>query len=82
MAITFNPVPGVIRVPLGEPFPAFSVLVVPAPDLGENFRTFYLTCKGFGVVVDMFSCAAESDEEAADLAYYNGPDYIDGKEYQ
>lgn len=81
MKIKFETVPGVIRVPLGDQWEKFYCLIVPAPEYGENYRQFYLMCSGWGVVVDMFACAVESDEDAAELAYYNAPDYIEPENY-
>ena len=81
MNINFESVPGVIRVKLGDPFENFYCLVVPAPQYGENYRQFYLMCDGFGVVVDMFACAAADDNDAAELAYYNAPEYIEPSDY-
>ena len=54
----------------------------PSPEYGENYREFYLLCADFCVVVDMFACPVETDEEAAQIAYNNGPDYIDPSQYQ
>lgn len=81
MFATFEPVPGVIRVPLAAPFENFYCLIVPAPEHGEDFRQFYLMCRGFGVVVDMFTCSCDSDDDAADLAIRNAPDYIEPDKY-
>ena len=81
MLTNFEPVPGVIKVRLAAPFEKFYCIVIPAPEYGENYRTFYLMCEGFGVVVDMFSCEASSDQHAADLAARNGPDYIEPDQY-
>ena len=81
MKKSFEPVPGVIRVPLADPWTNFYCLVVPMPEYGENHRQFYLMCKGWGVVVDMFGCAVESDEDAAEIALANAPDYIEPSEY-
>ena len=81
MMAKFEPVPGVIKVRLSDPFNKFYCLIVPAPHEGENYRTFYLMCEGFGVVVDMFSCAVNSDQHAADMAANNAPGYIEPDEY-
>lgn len=82
MAIEYKPVPGVIRVPLAKPWTNFYCLIVPDPEQGENYRDFYLLCDGFGVVEFMFGCYPENDDDAAELAYYNGPDYIEPEKYQ
>lgn len=81
MTANFEPVPGVIRVRLTDPFDKFWVLIVPAPQYGENYRTFYLMCDGFGVVVDMFSCEVRDDQHAANMAANNGPSYINAEDY-
>lgn len=73
--IKFEPVPGVIRVPMDDIHPGLYCLVVPAPKC-DNFRMFYLMREGIGVTVDMFSCAVESDADAAEIAYSNAPQYI------
>lgn len=80
--INFEVIPGVIRVPLADPFDKFYVLVVPAPEIGENYRQFYLMCQNFGVVVDMFACAVNDDQNAAEIAWSNGPEYIEPDQYK
>ncbi len=67
--IKFEYVPAVLRVPLDDIRPGFYALIVPDPKEGENFRDFYLLRDGWGVVVYMFGCSVESDDEAAEIAY-------------
>lgn len=76
MEIKFEPVPGVIRVSLAHHgFGGFAVLIVPDPK--TKLRTYYLTHDTSGVVLFMFgSGQEETDEQAADLAFWNGPEYI------
>lgn len=58
-------------------FGPFYVLIVPMEgEAVPDMRYFYLLHRGYGVVLDMFGCGAETDEAAAELAYYNAPDYI------
>ena len=82
MKNSFEPVPGVIRVPLADPWTNFYCLIVPAPEYGEKYRQFYLMCKGWGVVVDMFACEADDDNDAAEIAIANAPEYIEPEQYQ
>lgn len=66
-----------IRVPLEKPFDRFYVLITPHDENEhENIRMFTLHCKGYGVILDMFGCGVENDDDAIETAYYNGPDYI------
>lgn len=55
----------------------FFCLVVPDPREGETFRNFCLQRDGYGVIMDMFGCFVESDEQAVDIALGNMPDYVD-----
>ena len=61
-------------------FGEFNVLVVPdegiTEKLGKTGYEFYLRHPKYGVVVAMFGLSCDTPEEAADLAYYNAPDYI------
>lgn len=76
MLTNFEPVPGVIRVSLDQQnFGPFYVLIVPDPK--TNLRSYYLMHETSGIVLFMFgSGQPETDEHAAELAYWNGPDYI------
>ena len=81
MKNNYEPVNGVFRVQLCDPFEKFYCLVVPAPQYGESYRQFYLMCEGFGVVVDMFACECNDDDHAAELALNNATDYIEPNDY-
>lgn len=76
MEINFKPVPGVIRVDLNaHGFGPLYVLIVPDPE--THHRTYYMMHNSYGVILYMFgSCQEETDQEAAELAYWNAPDYI------
>ena len=69
----------VIKVYLDKPFDRFYVLILPmdeAPDDGKDWRDFYLFAEKSGHVLSMFGLAVESDDDAKELAYYNGIEYI------
>ena len=61
-------------------FGDFNVLVVydekVSATLGKDSYYFYLRHPLYGPVMDMFGSSADSLEHAAELAYYNAPDYI------
>ena len=61
-------------------FGDFDVLVVYDEKLSETYGKdgyyFYLRHNQYGPVQMMFGCSADSLEYAAELAYYNAPDYI------
>lgn len=42
----------------------------------DGMNDYWLYRKGYGVSLFMFSCKAESEEEAIALAEVNAPDYI------
>ena len=68
------------RVPLQHPFEHFYILILPMnnpPDDKNDYRDFYLHCENYGTVVYMFGCSVESDDDAIEMAYTNGPEYID-----
>ena len=55
----------------------FSVLIVPISDkYNENMRNFYLIHSQYGLVHEMFGLVPDSDEHAAELAYYNAMEHI------
>ncbi len=61
-------------------FGNFEVLIIPDDYLsetcGQTAYYFYLRHRVYGLVMDMFGCAAETEEYAAELAYRKAPDYI------
>ena len=66
-------------------FGDFNVLVVYDEKLSEFYSKdgkdgyyFYLRHPQYAPVMDMFGSSADSLEDAAELAYYNAPDYIPG----
>ena len=59
-------------------FGSFYVLIVPENDENaiEEEYSFYLRHEKYCVMKYMFTCVAADLTDAAELAYYNAPDYI------
>lgn len=69
-----------IRVPLRKPFSDFYVEVVPASDVpkdGKDWRRFSLYGSGQGHSMYMFDSPVDDDNDAVEMAYWNGPEYIE-----
>ena len=75
--IKYTKLPETMRVDCSDyGFGPFSVLVVPHGNEEENVYDFYLTCTGWGIVLDMYGCKVDNPEYAAEMAYHAAPDYI------
>lgn len=76
--IEFEKLPETMKVDCSaHGFGPFYVLIVPAPDEhNENMRIFYLKHKRYGIIHEMFGLVPDNDEHAAELAYFNAPDYM------
>lgn len=58
-------------------FGQFHVLVVPADDATiPNLRYFFLLHDTYCTIHPMFGCGAETDEDAAEMAFHGAPEYI------
>jgi hypothetical protein len=73
--IKFEKIPA-LRVDLEQVgCPGFYVLIVPDPRNGPKYRDFYIANDDFGPIEWMFGCEVFCDNEAAEIALTQGPDY-------